>query len=191
MSEPHVFEPAVPRIQSRGVLRICMLWVALGVSAQSAALAQEQTAGARFGTRDPATCADTKEPTRGAPSAEVAKRYLRCHVEGVEFGSIFLLEDVNLQVGKGTPFLQLDLVQRPFGADPESLVYPIRGSYVRYQCSAPSAIMNNFGRNCRTYEHKRAMGQCFRSGFGDWTCSMIDANANNHPGNRTEVAPPR
>ena len=49
--------------------------------------------GAKFGARDPLTCASTKEPSKGAPSPEQAKQYVRCHWEKVEAGnSLFLLE---------------------------------------------------------------------------------------------------
>ncbi len=154
--------------------------------------AQQGKAGTKYGTREPETCASTKEPAKGAPSPALVKRYLRCHVEGVgPGGKMYLIENVNVEVGKGTPFLQLSGGQRPFGADPDGLVYAIRGSFTSYQCAVPSAIMNNFGKNCATFENKHATGECFRSAFGDWTCNMTDTNAINDPQNRYNVAPPK
>lgn len=51
--------------------------------------------------------------------------------------------------------------------------------------------MKDFGKSCSTYENKHAMGECFRSGFGDWTCNMTDTNAVNDPETRSAIAPPR
>jgi hypothetical protein len=104
---------------------------------------------------------------------------------------MYLIENINVEIGKGTPFMQLDGGSRPFDADPDGLVYPIRGSYTKYQCSAPNRIMDNFGKSCNRSQAKHATGVCFRSGFGDWTCNMDDLNAMNYPDYEHGVAPPR
>lgn len=131
--------------------------------------------GAKYGARDPLTCASTKDPAKGAPSPEQAKQYLRCHLENVGSGAnLYLLENVSVEVGKGTPFLELPKSARPFNADPDALVYPIRGSYVQYQCSVLSAMSQNAGKNCNSGAQKNATGHCFRTAFGDWTCNMSD-----------------
>ena len=166
--------------------------LAVGIGSLLSGQASAQKAGTPYGTREPETCASSKEPTKGAPSPELIKHYLRCHIEGVGAGSnMYLLENVSVEVGKGTPFMQLDRGQRPFDADPDGLVYPIRGSYTSYQCAVPSQIMNNFGKNCNRFENKHATGECHRSGFGDWTCNMVDLNQTNYPDNQTNVAPPK
>jgi len=169
-----------------------LLTIAIEVCVLTLAYGQSNNPGKPYGTRAPETCASTKEPAKGAPSPAVAARYLRCHIEGIGAGqNMYILENVKVEVGKGTPFLQLPAGQRPFGADPDALVYPIRGSYTSYQCAVPSSISKNFGKNCNTYENKNATGQCFRSAFGDWTCNMTDLNATHNPENRTGVAPPQ
>ncbi len=169
-----------------------MVLFAVGACALTLVHAQKaKSSGKPYGSRDPEGCASTKEPVKGAPSSALATRYLRCHIEGIGPGNnMYLIENVKVEVGKGTPFLELSRGQRPFGADPDSLVYPIRGSYTSYQCSIPNSINNNFGKNCNTYENPNASGQCFRTGFGDWTCDMSDTDINN-PNNRMNVAPPR
>ena len=74
--------------------------------------------GAKYGTRDPRTCKSTVEPSKGAISTDQAKQYFACHVEGLGPGyRLGLAEEVTVQVGKGTPFLELDRGQRPSGAD--------------------------------------------------------------------------
>ena len=165
--------------------------ITLGFFAVQFGKGQPAKLGTPYGTREPPTCPSTKEPAKGVITPELAKRYLRCNGEGIGPGNnMYLLENVSIEVGKGTPFLQLDPRQRPGSADPDGLVFPTRGTYTVYQCAVPNKINNKFGKNCNTYESKQATGQCYRSGFGDWTCTMVD-NATNNPQNRTDVAPPK
>ena len=152
----------------------------LGMAFLAPGLAFAAGEGAPYGTRDPAICASTAEPKTGAISADLAKRYLACHLEGVSGPNMYLVENVQVQVGKGTPFLQLDFGQRPGNADPDGLVYAIRGSYRLYQCARPSAFMQNTGKNCTARENPNATGECYRSGFGDWVCNMQDLAAINN-----------
>jgi hypothetical protein len=141
----------------------------------SAALAAGE--GARYGTRDPVTCTSTNEPTSGPISPEMAKRYLTCHLEGVTSPDIFLVDNVQVQVGKGTPFLAFSFGQRPFNGDPDGQVYAIRGSYRMTQCQQNSSILENVGKNCQVWNHTNAIGQCYRTTFGDWVCNMTDLAA--------------
>ena len=110
-------------------------------------------------------------------SAEQANRYLICYLEG-ETGSnyLYLLEDTKVEIGKGTPFLQIPFNQRPGTADPDGMVYQIRGSYKKYQCGVlhPSGFLLNVGKNCNSYDNPKATGTCFRDNFGDWICNMAD-----------------
>src|SRR3569833_2372128 len=74
------------------------------------ALARAEGLGAKYATRDPATCASKTEPATGAPSPEQVKRYLlsgsaRRVGEGEDsFHHLILMENVQVQIGKGRPF---------------------------------------------------------------------------------------
>ena len=135
-----------------------------------------QGVGKTFFTRDPLTCSSKKEPANGSITPALAKRYLACSAEGVQSGYLYLLEDVSLDVGKGTPFRELGRDSRPSDGDPDGKVYPIRGSLKRYQCREPSKIMDDAGKNCTIYEEPKATGICYRTTFGDWSCNMGDLN---------------
>lgn len=149
------------------------------------ALAQKGI-GAKYGTRDPQTCDSTKEPTKGAPSPALVEKYVACTVEGESGGMLYLIENVKVEIGKGTPWMELDRGARPSDGDKDGLVYPIRGSQDRYQCSQVSDYWKNRGKNCNVYHQTRATGTCYRTTFGDWHCNMSDLSAAQQP----NVAPP-
>ena len=80
--------------------------------------------------------------------------------------------------------------------DPSEPVYPIRGSYLMYQCSniAPGHPWQSVyaaGKNCTIYDHKQAVGSCWKTTFGDWKCTMGDPNANITPESQKSVAGPK
>jgi len=145
--------------------------------------------GAKYATRNPATCTSKTEPAKGAPTAEQARRYLLCGSasrvgEGEDsFHHMVLMENVKVDIGKGRPFQggnNSDINMHDI--DPRFPVYPIRGSFDMYQCSNiaagdPWQSIYEAGKNCDVYEEHRATGSCFKTTFGDWDCSMGDANA--------------
>jgi hypothetical protein len=145
--------------------------------------------GAKYGTRDPQTCASAKEPAKGAISAELARKYVICQKEEVAHtqGFIYLLENVTVEIGKGVPLLELSRGARPTDGDPDGVVYPIRGSLKEYQCAVASdggalgPRYNNIGKNCNVYDEPKATGTCYRTTFGDWHCSMSDLNSRQIP----------
>ncbi len=157
--------------------------------AATASAQASKTSGKPFDTRDPKSCDSTKQPLKGPLSADQARQYLICNLEGEGYGAnMYLLEDVRVEVGKGTPYKELDKGARPSDGDFDGIVYRIRGSYKQYQCSKPSAIMNNKGKNCNLFDNPQATGTCYRTGFGDWKCNMHDLSATNHM--KEHVAPP-
>jgi len=137
--------------------------------------------GARFGTRDPVTCPSTREPESGPISVEQATLYFMCSREGTRSGPLDLVENLTLQVGKGRPASYMDASD----VDHDSLVYPIRGSFRIYTCYRPNP--RNYGRNCQTSDEPQATGTCYRTSYGDWRCSMVDAGIHNF---RDYVPPP-
>ncbi|MDQ6828988.1 MAG: hypothetical protein M3081_08995 [Gemmatimonadota bacterium] len=153
------------------------------------AISAQAGAGAKFGgARDPKTCADRTAPKRGAITAALAAQYVTCEEEHISSGSLYLVDDMKVQVGAGRPFqLRSDSYNE---IDPSQPVYAIRGSYVRYACSVPNATLGNFGKNCALYDQPHASGVCFKTTFGDWRCSMKDLD-NTITRIKKEIPPPR
>jgi hypothetical protein len=139
-------------------------------------------AGAKFGARDPRTCASMKTPARGAPTGDQLKQIFICESENVSSSIasgelLHLVTDVNIEVAKGRPF-QMRTDAWP-DIDPSQLVYPIRGSYVMWQCVALGRINGERGKNCTKADQPHASGVCYKDTFGDWHCKFMDGNAGN------------
>jgi hypothetical protein len=145
--------------------------------------------GAKFGARDPRTCASRKEPAKGAPTAGQLKEYFICDVErvtnSVSGDTLWLLTNVSVEVGKGRPF---NIVTDSWPEiDPSQTVYPVRGGHTYFQCTALGKIGGDPGKNCFKYEQPHASGICYKSTFGDWHCKMSDNDAT---GTTMEKFPP-
>ncbi|MGD0345475.1 MAG: hypothetical protein ABSA85_01900 [Terracidiphilus sp.] len=133
--------------------------------------------GAQYFTRDPITCSSKKAPASGAPSPAQAALYVRCDPsgEGLFGGNLFLLENVKVEIGSGRPFQPGSDIGM-FQIDIRQPVYPIRGSFLRYQCSSSKASPYKRGSNCILITTPQAAGACFKTTFGDWTCKMASVN---------------
>ncbi len=137
--------------------------------------------GARYGARDPAVCASTKDPSKGALSAAQAQTYFLCGVTGEKEGNdvLYLISGLKIQVAPSS---------RPFNSwtdsvpdiDPNQPVYSIRGSYTAYTCYIPGqggAFGFPMGKNCTRADAGgnapfTAAGFCYKDSFGDWHCRM-------------------
>ncbi len=150
--------------------------------------ASAQNFRATYGSRGPRTCASTKAPASGPISAQQALQYFICRAEHVYGDELYLVGDVQLQIGKGRPF-QINS-DRLSEADTDSPVYPIRGSFIQYQVHPLSKIYPNDGKNCTSYAQRNASGVCYRTTFGDWKCSMLDTS-NNNSDRTIGIAPPQ
>lgn len=149
--------------------------------------------GADYGARDPRTCKDTKQPIKGAISAAQAQEYVICAREGVATGSLHLVEDLKVEVGKGRPY---STANGPWATDIDTsaTVYPIRGSFKNYICqphhSNPAVPQyDNIGKNCSLYDSPVAEGVCYKTTFGDWKCEMAPEHVDWRNAQRN-VAPP-
>ena len=160
---------------------------------ESGASRAQPPAGAnKYGTRDPRTCADTRAPSSGAISAAQATQYFICQAEQVSGQYLYLVENVSVEVGG--PARYDPRTQTGFSnMDTRVPIYPIRGSFLEYQCSEVDAKFdsryNNFRKNCNTYLNRKATGYCYKTTFGDWNCTMNDvmkAQDDKH----FQVAPP-
>ena len=132
--------------------------------------------GARFGTRDPRTCASRNA---NSPSADQLKQYFICEMEHVtkssSFGdSISLVSAVNLQFSKSRPF-NASTDGWP-SIDVGQPLYDVRGSYTWWTCFLPGdpkiATFPHVGKNCFKSVGESTKGMCFRDTFGDWHCKV-------------------
>lgn len=155
----------------------------------AASLAMAQGVGVKFGSREPAICANMKDPAKGAPSAQQVKRYVICGAEHQTGNDLFLVSDVQVEVGKGVAFRDIPEIHRPGNADPEGQVYQIRGSLKRYLCSTISTAYPNRGKNCRVYNEPKATGECHKDNFGEWQCSLRDSGSPDHSGQADQPPP--
>ena len=147
-------------------------------------VAHAQNVGAKYGSRDPHTCASRKAPARGAITAAQARQYFICDNE-FEKTSLMdrskkvlqLVTGVTIEVGNGRRF---DLVHdatpqnNDEGIDPHFEVYPIRGSFVLWGCEQTNTYGFPPGKNCSKMPQPQATGICFRSSFNEWHCNMQD-----------------
>jgi len=133
-----------------------------------------QGIGAKYGSRDPRTCADKTSPKTGAPSPAQAAQYVVCSSEHV-INDLYLIENVAVQVGKGRPYNIREDINFP-DIDTKFPVYPIRGSLTKYDCGVIYLDRSNLSRNCSVYDQPNAKGACYKDSFGDWRCAMTDAS---------------
>ena len=152
---------------------ICAMTLGALVYACAPSLVHAQNGvGAKYGARDPQTCTPDKS---GALTLDSARRLFTCSSEQLTGDYLYLITDLNLEMGasrKGNP--RSDTYD---DLDPNAPVYPIRGSFTRYQCSRQfnlDASHSNVGTNCNAYPQPKAQGICYRTTFGDWKCKMFD-----------------
>ena len=156
--------------------RVCLCATVALVVCIRPALAQSGVA-AQFGARDPRTCSSRREPSKGAPSGDQLTRYFICDEEKVTKSIasgdlLYLLTDVNVEVGKGRPF-DMGTDAWP-DVDPSQTVYPIRGRYTSWQCGALGTHGNEPGHSCDKLEQPHAKGICYKDTFADWHCKFSD-----------------
>jgi hypothetical protein len=108
-------------------------------------------------------------------SMDKARKVFQCGAEVVAGGYIYLITDLNLQLGAArksnrSSDTYVDL-------DPDGPVYPARASFTRFQCGRVfniDADHTNVGKNCSAYPQPKAEGICYRTKFGDWACKLFD-----------------
>jgi hypothetical protein len=141
-----------------------------------------------YSARPPATCPSMAEPANGKPTTVLAVQYVKCTMEGIGDGHLFLLENVVVRE-IGEP-VTLDAISYD-NLDVSKPAYPIKGSLLRYACERENRNMAWGravpGKNCATYEEANASGYCYRLTSGNWACSMSDLIQRMTP----LVAPPK
>lgn len=149
------------------------------------AAANAQSLAEKYQAPEPRTCPSKVDPTDGVISAEQAAQYFTCDQEYERDGNtLYLLSNVSVQIGKGTPYGELAEGDRPSDGDSDGMVYPIRGSLKVYHCSVPSSS-TPVSQQCYLTDEPHAKGSCYRTTFGDWHCFMTDLT-----GSYPTLAPP-
>ncbi len=143
----------------------------LSAYSSAAAGAQAGSIGAEYGAREPAACNDRTQPEEGAPDQEQLLHHLRCTMEGIGDGRLYLAENMSAEIsGEG----RAHDPQRDYydNIDTSALIYPISGSLLRYNCHVLDGT--NEGTSCETFEEDEATGACYKMTNGDWVCRMSD-----------------
>ena len=157
----------------------------------AAQTSQDRSIFERYGSREPLTCKDQKAPAKGVITAALAAKYFICKAEKVSSNLLYLVENLkSVEVGGGVPYsptlgaFEAINVRVP--------MYPIRGSFVLYQCRN---LINEYvgppGANCTTYNSPKATGYCYKTTFGDWSCYMSDRASGESENYKRGVAPPK
>lgn len=157
---------------------------ALPLLVLSASAAPAADDPAHYGTRASAVCEDRSQPEGDTPmTVELATRYVRCGIDAFSLSYLYLAENIKLQLGKPRPYRMEEDYLRS-NIDTDALVWPVRGSYDRYQCMKVADY--GAGTNCNYYEKPKATGACYKDLFGDWHCSLSGTDGEV----RMNVAPP-
>ena len=113
-------------------------------------------------------------------------------MEGIWSNDLYLVENVKVEVGGGVSYAAIRGQYSLDQIDVRVPVYPIRGSFLKYQCQDPeTAYVGPPNTNCVTYNNPKATGYCYKTTFGDWKCNMADRSSTEKENYRTKVAPPK
>jgi hypothetical protein len=158
-------------------------------STRPAAFGETDGVGVRYGSRNPRTCPTGALSGGNAPTPAQASMSLVCGMEGITTNSeLILISEVTVQIGGGRSYNQSNLTNAT-DADVNAQVYPIRGSFKRYDCAPlPPRGIYPAGQQCSMYPNNNATGVCYKNTFGEWHCTMgaMDSVANA----KNKVPPP-
>jgi hypothetical protein len=138
-------------------------------SASGADLSGPPTWNAEFTARNPRVCTKLMTP----PNASQAKALVQCDHEGRSILTgmnpvIFLVTDLTVEVGPPRKFM----MSQDAGPDIDvtAPVYPIQGTGTGWRCLSTRSLPA--GQNCGKHVASPGVGECWRTPFGDWRCSM-------------------
>ena len=137
------------------------------------------TIGAKYGTRDPRTCASRTAPARGGPSAEQARQYVICELEQADgIYPISLVAIVRVQVGQVSHSPDQLNLAIPSDFDPREQVWDIRGVVTSYSCTALGSLIasNDFARthNCSVSDLTADTGICYKNSLATGTACWVE-----------------
>jgi hypothetical protein len=149
---------------------------------------QQASVSGPYGAREPAGACTAGDQAQGKPTAAQVAQYIRCTLEGIADGALFLVENIEVrEIGNAE---RVDASFFP-DLDARQPVYPIRGSLLRYNCEREGRTVSwgraDRGANCLTTLEANASGHCYKTTAGVWSCSMSDLVARK----TANVAPPK
>ena len=126
---------------------------------------QQASVSGPYGAREPETCT-AADQAQGKPTAAQVARYIKCTLEGIGDGALYLIENIQVNaVGDAGPF---DASFFP-DIDTRQPVYPIRGSLLRYDCAREGRNVSwgraDPGANCVTFAEANASGPAPRLNY--------------------------
>lgn len=132
-----------------------------------------------FKTRGPKTC----NSVTSVPTVAQIPALIQCTFEQKTAYDISLVTNIKVQTGGFRAYSQF---QDGYATsiDTSAKVMPIRGSMVQWLCSQDR---DNPGANCSRVVKPQAEGECWKTTFGDWKCSMLDTKHNDL---ESHLAPP-
>jgi hypothetical protein len=127
------------------------------------------TWNAEFTARNPRVCTKLMTP----PNASQAKALVQCDHEGRSILTgmnpvVFLVTDLTVEVAAPRKFMMS--VDAGPDIDVTAPVYPIQGIGTGWRCLSTRSVPA--GQNCGKHIAAPGVGECWRTPFGDWRCSM-------------------
>lgn len=129
------------------------------------------TMNAEYGARNARVCSKVTS----APSLAQATALVQCHAEGLMGGSLWLVTDLQVEMGspRGATTMDTDIND----LDASSKIYPLRGQATKWSCGLVSQY--GAGTNCQKFPATPGQtGRCWHSNFGEWNCSMGAGGSN-------------
>lgn len=169
----------------KAMIMVAGAMLAMGLSAPAMA----QSAGTKYGTREPTKCPSVTTPKNGPPSAAAIKQLVMCNSERDLGQSIYLMDNVQVQVGASRRYVAADALLTT-DADTKAPEYPIRGSFTEVSCIRQFAWSSFKGKNCTTTHITEDHGVCWRTTFGDWRCGFGGRDLRQEEPVRDQAPPP-
>jgi hypothetical protein len=132
-----------------------------------------------FKTRGPRTC----NSVTSVPTVAQIPALVQCTLESKTAYAITLITNIKVQTGGFRAYSEFQDGYAT-GIDTSAKVMPIRGSMVQWLCSQDR---DDPGANCARANKPQAEGECWKTTFGDWKCSMLDLK---HDDTESHLAPP-
>lgn len=133
--------------------------------------------GEAWGSRDPGSCNSTK--LNPPPNPKQVGDLLRCKYDVDVSGELWLIENIEVKVGAGVPFVELYNTYEMENGDTGATVYPLAGSFTRVMCKTRKDIALYGGdpeRNCTTFDVPVAKGVCWPTTGDGWKCLMTGSS---------------
>lgn len=161
----------------------------MGASASAITLTRDDTIGAKYAAPGPRVCSTHAEPRSGSLTAEQARAYVICGVEGVTGAdTLTLLSNVVVE----------QIAERAYNPDTDAFdaiatdksVYEIRGHSTVWTCVTADGVLPH-DQLCSRQDTPSDSGRCYQTTLAEWRCSWSDPeHLVINTDTRSRVAPP-